>query len=105
MEKIWKGRITIDGVDCVKVPVSLLRHRLAIIPQVGVFDYYFLYIFAVVPLAFDPSTRHNFIIILYKLTSFCIKFCSFQDPVMFSGNIRDNLDPFHERSDNEVEII
>ena len=34
MERLWKGGIRIDGVDCEHVSLARLRHRLAIIPQV-----------------------------------------------------------------------
>ncbi|KAL8652522.1 MAG: hypothetical protein Q9226_004236 [Calogaya cf. arnoldii] len=51
------GRILVDGIDISKIKLSVLRSRLAIIPQ---------------------------------------------DPVLFSGTIRSNLDPFNEYTDEEL---
>lgn len=52
-----KGKIVIDGQDIQSLPINVLRHRLAIIPQ---------------------------------------------DPVVFSGTLRSNLDPFAEHTDEEM---
>ena len=52
-----RGSILIDGIDIASVPLSILRHSLAIIPQ---------------------------------------------DPPLFSGSLRDNLDFLHQRSDAEI---
>ena len=52
-----QGYIAIDGVDVASVPLSVLRSRLAVIPQ---------------------------------------------DPVLFTGTIRFQLDPFDMHSDDEV---
>ncbi|XP_035694505.1 ATP-binding cassette sub-family C member 9-like [Branchiostoma floridae] len=53
----FKGKITIDGLDISRVPLTTLRSRLSIIPQ---------------------------------------------DPVLFSGSVRYNLDPFDKCSDEEL---
>ncbi|XP_035695292.1 ATP-binding cassette sub-family C member 9-like isoform X1 [Branchiostoma floridae] len=53
----FKGKITIDGIDISRVPLTTLRSRLSIIPQ---------------------------------------------DPVLFSGSVRYNLDPFDKCSDEEL---
>ncbi|XP_066291928.1 ATP-binding cassette sub-family C member 9-like [Branchiostoma lanceolatum] len=53
----FKGKITIDGIDISRVPLTTLRSRLSIIPQ---------------------------------------------DPVLFSGSVRYNLDPIDKCSDEEL---
>ncbi|XP_078610721.1 ATP-binding cassette sub-family C member 9-like isoform X2 [Branchiostoma floridae x Branchiostoma japonicum] len=53
----FKGKITIDGLEISRVPLTTLRSRLSIIPQ---------------------------------------------DPVLFSGSVRYNLDPFDKCSDEEL---
>ncbi|GMH87232.1 hypothetical protein TrST_g6248 [Triparma strigata] len=59
--ELAEGRINIDGVDCSKLGLHLLRSKLAIVPQ---------------------------------------------DPVLFSGSIRSNLDPFESFPDSRlVEIL
>ncbi|GMH62121.1 hypothetical protein TL16_g03408 [Triparma laevis f. inornata] len=59
--ELAEGKINIDGVDCSKLGLHLLRSKLAIVPQ---------------------------------------------DPVLFSGSIRSNLDPFESFADSRlVEIL
>lgn len=50
--------------------------------------------------------------ILFKLEQFSHRNCIFQEPVLFSGTMRKNLDPFDEYSDetllkalNNVELL
>ena len=57
IQEINSGSILIDGYDITKIPLQVLRKRLAIIPQ---------------------------------------------DPTLFSGTIRFNLDPFDEYSDDNI---
>jgi ABC-type multidrug transport system fused ATPase/permease subunit len=68
-----KGSITIDGLNIADLGLHDLRSRLTIIPQVWV-------------------NLSIFLCIIFFL----------QDPVLFSGSLRMNLDPFDAHSDEEV---
>jgi ABC-type multidrug transport system fused ATPase/permease subunit len=57
LTRLESGKIAIDGVDVTTIALSLLRKKIAIIPQ---------------------------------------------DPVIFSGTLRSNLDPFNEHTDDDV---
>lgn len=67
------GTIKIDGLDIFKLNLHALRSQLSIIPQVR--------------LLFD---------IEYRILT------TSQDPVLFSGTVRSNLDPFGNYSDSEL---
>lgn len=69
-----EGRIVIDGVDIARVKLHDLRSRLAIIPQV----------------CSDPFFQVG------------VRAYNDQDPVLFSGTIRSNLDPFDKYTDAEL---
>lgn len=69
------GKVLIDGLDISKVSLQSLRSRLAIIPQVGSTSS---------GVAFDSNESRP------------------QDPVLFSGTIRSNLDPFDNYTDEEL---
>jgi ABC-type transport system involved in cytochrome bd biosynthesis fused ATPase/permease subunit len=55
--EIYKGKVTLDGIDVKTIGLRDLRSRMSIIPQ---------------------------------------------DPVLFSGNVRKNLDPFDDATDSEL---
>jgi ABC-type multidrug transport system fused ATPase/permease subunit len=57
MTEIYKGKVTLDGIDVKTIGLRDLRSRMSIIPQ---------------------------------------------DPVLFSGNVRKNLDPFDDATDSEL---
>jgi ABC-type multidrug transport system fused ATPase/permease subunit len=69
------GSIVIDGIDISEITLHDLRARMAIIPQV------------------ITHRQHN---------ELELKFVATQDPILFSGTIRSNLDPFDEHTDNEI---
>ncbi|KAJ4011204.1 hypothetical protein NW766_007842 [Fusarium irregulare] len=67
------GSIAIDGVDISMLKLTDLRSKMSIIPQVG--------------------SSHSFD---------CMQLTSPQHPVLFSGTIRSNLDPFGEYTDIQL---
>ena len=69
------GSIVIDGVDISRLGLHRLRSRLTIIPQVTVKEE-----------LLGHQTSCSALTVLYGLV--------FQDPVLFSGTLRHNLDPF-----------
>ena len=73
--EIKEGTIMIDQIDIKKIGLHDLRQKLTIIPQVLIF--YFNY---------------------------CSKwkFAAFKDPVMFSGTLKMNLDPFESCKDDQI---
>lgn len=78
------GRIVIDGVDISSIGLHDLRNRLTIIPQV-------------------EYSRHS-----NSHSAFSCESCTdlsapvAQDPVLFSGSLRMNLDPFDKFSDDDI---
>ncbi|TFK37596.1 multidrug resistance-associated ABC transporter [Crucibulum laeve] len=69
------GRIVIDGIDISTIGLHDLRSRMTFIPQVQII---------IVRIGHRETDDH-----------------SQQDATLFSGTIRDNLDPFHEHEDSE----
>ena len=78
------GRILIDGIDISKIGLHDLRNRLTIIPQVKHHSNNLI----------RTSTFLNL-----SLTHPIL--CA-QDPVLFSGSLRMNLDPFDKFSDEDI---
>lgn len=74
---IRAGSIIIDGCDISDMTLHTLRSRLAIISQVG-----------------------GRSVLLHDQRR-CYMLINPQDPILFSGTIRSNLDPFHECNDSE----
>jgi ABC-type multidrug transport system fused ATPase/permease subunit len=70
------GKIIIDGINIKYIGLHDLRQRITIIPQVN----YYILIFLI------KFTNHDFI----------------KEPIIFSGTLRKNLDPFETHLDNEI---
>jgi len=68
-----EGVFKIDGIQITDIGLHDLRKKLSIIPQVMSCEYYSE-----------------------------INVCIIQDPVLFSGTVRYNLDPFNEHTDNNL---
>ena len=73
------GDIIIDNININKIGLHDLRHKLTIIPQVN-----------------KPKNTDT------KLPFKIILSLPLKDPVIFSGSIRMNLDPFSKHSDDEL---
>ena len=74
------GRIMIDGLDISKVQLHDLRSKLAIIPQVRL-------------AIWKHSELNNY---------FTWSFMHLQDPTLFAGSLRFNLDPSERYSNYEI---
>lgn len=114
------GSITIDGVDIASIGLEDLRSHITIIPQVwliknrielvaGLWVSLWLHVF------FPSSVSLSVNLLLCVLLSIFIFLCDhisaqlylcdflpFQDPVLFSGTLRLNLDAFNQHSDAEL---
>ena len=75
-----EGVLEIDGIQITDLGLHDLRSKLSIIPQVSI-----------VALSQNLLRYVNVLHLLFT-----------QDPVLFSGSIRYNLDPFDEHSDNTL---
>ena len=80
--EISGGTISIDGYDVKTIGLDVLRSQLGIVPQVSV-----LYGYC------DETTTTDF---LSVDSSF------FQDPLLWSGTVRDNLDPTNKHTDADL---
>ena len=76
--------ISLDGLDIAEMGLHELRTKLTIIPQ-GKYT---------IPL--------EEITLAYLCTSLNSSFLIFSDPVLFSGTLRINLDPFYQHNDDEL---
>lgn len=81
-----KGAIYIDGVNIAEIGLHDLRSRITIIPQV-----------LQLLILFDNPPK---CLTTVMVTDFC--FFLQQDPVLFSGSLRMNLDPFDTYTDEEI---
>ena len=79
-----EGVMEVDGVPITALGLHDVRQKLSIIPQVR--------LATVICCAYHDQSYHN-------RSLHCT---SLQDPVLFSGSVRYNLDPFREHSDEEV---
>ena len=73
-----EGVLEIDNVDITSLGLHVLRQRISIIPQVSV-----------------PLPQHG-------VHADCHAWSVSQDPVIFSGTVRYNLDPFGQYTDKEI---
>lgn len=85
-----KGEIYIDGVNIAEIGLHDLRSRITIIPQV-------LQLLIDRLILFDNPPK---CLTTVMVTDFC--FFLQQDPVLFSGSLRMNLDPFDTYTDEEI---
>lgn len=85
-----KGEIYIDGVNIAEIGLHDLRSRITIIPQV-------LQLLIDRLILFDNPPK---CLTTVMVTDFC--FFLQQDPVLFSGSLRMNLDPFNTYTDEEI---
>lgn len=94
-----KGQIFIDGINIAEIGLHDLRSRITIIPQVCTTEI----------LHVKPKLLYNFFFtswlfqIIMNSSQICFAILiSFQDPVLFSGSLRMNLDPFDAYTDEDV---
>ena len=75
--EIKEGDIIIDGINIKTIGLHNLRQKLTIIPQV--------------------DSKSMFLLLQYFWCDFL-----FKDPVLFTGSLRLNLDPFEQYTDNQL---
>jgi len=79
MLELSVGEILIDNINIKLIGLHDLRHKLTIIPQVLIIAH-----------------------LNFSLELFLISFSYTKDPIIFSGTIRMNLDPFDKYSEAEL---
>lgn len=94
-----KGEIYIDGVNIAKLGLHDLRSRITIIPQVRQTNNTFKML---LPTRYTLLFTFSIVSIRLLKDSGWTSHVFLQDPVLFSGSLRMNLDPFDAYSDEEV---
>ena len=83
------GDVVIDGITINNIGLHELRGKISIIPQV-------------ILLINASSSIYNTVVCSLILIEVRPNCNIFQDPVLFKGSLRYNLDPFDNHTDNEI---